>query len=54
MKAPYFNEIDRMIIKADNSFSASRMKLFIAQKKLEKEIAKPLDKIISYLAKYLN
>jgi len=54
MIKPYFDKIDRMIIKNDNSFSASRMKLFIAQKKLEKEIAKPLDKIIEFLAKYIN
>lgn len=46
MKKPIFDQLDRWIITEDNSLSASRMKLFIAFKKVEKEFIKSFNKFL--------
>lgn len=48
MKPPYFKEIERKIMKADDSLFASRMRLFIAVKYFEKSFMK------SYLGGFLR
>ncbi len=40
MKKPLFNAIDRMIIREDKSYYATRLKLTIATKRFEKEFLK--------------
>lgn len=40
MKKPLFNQLERQIMHEDKSFYASRMKLYIAIKKFEKEFMK--------------
>ena len=42
MKPPYFDALDRQILKADDSLTASRMKLFIAKKRFERSLIRSI------------
>lgn len=56
MKKPYFAQIDREILKADDSYSASMMRLTILKHRLCKEILKsfmPIYETIFWLVKFL-
>ena len=56
MIKPILDNIDRQIMRADNSFYADRMKLFIATKKVERDFGKllRLDDIVNWLSKKLK
>lgn len=49
MKTPLFNNIERKIIRDNDSLFASNMRLHIAVKRFEKEVLKGIIRIIKWM-----
>ena len=55
MKKPYFDEIERQIMREDNSFFATRMLTFIAKERFKKEFMKlPEIKALRKCCEWIN
>jgi len=55
MKKPYFDEIERQIMRENDSLLADRMLLFIAMGKFKKELMKtPLLKALKKCLEWIN